>query len=375
MYIPPYNSNDFKTSDTGFHHDGLWIRPGIIQAVDSTTGLVDIEWLDHPGVRQAISITQPHQGMYQIPTPGAIVLVGFDQGFGAQILRYLPAGYAKQISDGTLYPQSLGELMLISYLKDPDRTQKFAVPSPTGTKFYMNNVGDIEMATAEGELWQMKNADSEIAQSSMNYTVSTEAGMLQFGLVKRPDLITTAGVPIESSFPGSSPNVLTEFRLRLLDKADANPDSAPEVNDPFIELTMGVKVDDGGNIVKTGSSHASTISRTPQEIIIQLKTKADQGFEFAVDREGNVTLRTRGNMKIDVGGDTHIDVGGNANVNVVGGIMVDAKSIRLAGDQSIVLSNFLSLFDSHFHTTPQGPSGPPNSPSTSVHVSTKVKVS
>lgn len=394
-HIPHYIPSNFGTPDTGFHNDGLWIRPGIIQGVDADTGLLDVEWMDHPGIRQGIAITQPHQGMFQIPTVGSIVLVGFDQGFGAQILRYLPAGYAAQVEDRDLYPLRPGEITLFSFqdTKGTVREKQFIVPTTTGTRFFMNNIGDIQMATALGEWWHMSNAESEIRQNSMNYTVSTEAGVMQFGLTRRlpesskseenvPSIITPNGQRLED-VGGLNPEGLTEFRLRLLETADTQQSAlndpnayVPAVNDPFIELTLGVKVDDDGDLVKTTAAQAKTTTGT-QDIIIQLKTRTDQGFEFTVDREGNVTLLVKGNIKIDVGGDTDLTVAGNVNANVNGDIVAEAKKIKLTGDKALVLADFLTSYDTHTHVSaaPGSPTAPPLVSSLPTHKSKKVTVS
>ena len=388
MYIPPYNPREFRTTDTGFHNDGLWIRPGIIQAINPETGLLDIEWLDHPGIRQEVAITQPHQGMFQLPTVGAVVLIGFDQGFAAQILRYLPAGYQEQVKDRILYPISTGELMLVSFQdsKEVVKEKKFTVPNPTGTRFFMNNVGDIEMATALGESWRMDNANSEISQNSMNYTVTTEAGVLQFGLIKRlPEgedtvqILTPDGTDITKLIPPAAPEGLTEFRLRVLEKADAqeivlDPTAfIPEIGTPLVELTLGVKVDDNSNIIKTTDAQATT-SGDAQEIIIQLKTKSDQGFEFTVDKEGNVTLISKGNMKVKIEKDSELIVEGNANINVTGDLTANAANIKLAGDSAVVLADFLAVYNSHTHGTSVGPTTIPAPQSTSIHKSKIGKV-
>ncbi len=391
--IPRYIPSNFADPATGFHNDGLWIRPGIVQAVDATTGLLDIEWLDHPGLRQGVAITQPHQGMFQIPTIGAIVLIGFDQGYGAQILRYLPAGYAEQSGD-EFNPMLPGEVNIFSYLDTVGtvREKQFIVPAPTGTRIFLNNIGDIQMATALGEWWRMDNAQSEIIQNSMNYTVSTEAGTLQFGLVRRipesakdketvPSIITPTGQRLED-VGGISTKGLTEFRLRLLETADTQQSSlsdpnayVPAVNDPFIELSLGIKVDDNGDLVKTTSDQAKTTTG-PQEIIIQLKTRADQGFEFTVDKEGNVTLTIQGNIKIKVDGDTDLTVGGNVTADIGGELVANADKIKLTGDKDIVLGDFLKTYDTHTH--PTAGTGPPSLPtklSNSSHTSKKVTVS
>jgi hypothetical protein len=243
-----------------------------------------------------------------------------------------------------IYP---GEKMLVSYLKDPggEKTSQFITPVPTGTYFYMSNVGDIYMETAEGDSWELNRSNNIIQQNSMNFRATTEAGVLDFGLVKREftegkSIISTAGNPLGSSGQ-STEEALTEFRLRILEKADANSLTEPEVDNPFIELTLGTKikkVSDGVfELDKTDSSHAQTSDGNSKEIMIQLKTKADQGFEFTVDKDGNLTVKVKGNVKFAISeGDFQIDID-------------DGHEMKLGGDngeQTLLGESFQKRFNS-----------------------------
>ena len=241
-----------------------------------------------------------------------------------------------------------GEKMLVSYLAKSEENgdNQFATPSPTGTYLYMSNVGDILMKTAEGDYWRLDRRSNIIQQNSMNYRTITEAGILDFGLVKRvstipekqtEDIISTAGSPLgENPAAADSENALTEFRLRILETADANAFTAPEVENPLIELTLGTKVTDVGEIEVTDNTHAITSDNEPKEIMIQLKTKADQGFEFTVDKEGNLTIKVKGNVKFAISeGDMQIDID-------------EGREIKLGGDngeQTLLGKSFQTRFN------------------------------
>lgn len=281
-----------------------------------------------------------------------------------------------------------GEKLLISYIKDLDnvKTSKFATPEPTGTYLHMNNTGDIYMETAEGDSWQLNRLDNSIIQNSMNFKNITEAGILDFGLIKRPfteegsSIVSVAGNPL--SHDDGEEEVLTEFRLRILETADANSLTAPEIDDPFIEFTLGTKVkkiEEGVfELDKTDDSHAQTSDNVPKEIMIQLKTKADQGFEFTVDKEGNLTVKTKGNVRVSTEGNANIDVEGNASVHVdkdvdvrADNMVFTANSIRIAGndkEQPVVLEEFLkNSYDTHKHWGNMGaPTSPPIEPSPKI---------
>ena len=365
----PFNSNDFSSHFVQKPRPGTYLRPAVIIFVDPTMGTVNVEWLDHPGVRQNVLLSPSGQGIFELPTVGSVVLVGFGIGFEAYILAYIPVGYRDLVGTSRENDQEIapsirkigaGEKMLVSYLAQSEKNpaNEFATPVTTGTYFHMSNVGDIFMATAEGDSWELNRSNNIIQQNSMNFQTTTEAGILDFGLVKREftdgeSIISVAGNPLDSS-----EEALTEFRLRISETADANSLTEPEIDNPFIELTLGTKIKESSDGVfeldKTDSSHAQTSDGTSKEIMIQLKTKADQGFEFTVDKEGNLTVKVKGNVKFAINeGDLRIDIDDGHKIELGGS----------SGEQSLLGESFQKSFNSlvdyinKLHYTP--PSGIP----------------
>lgn len=394
-----FNPKDFSSHFTLKPQPGTYLRPAVITSVNSAAGTVDIEWLDHPGVRQDVLLSPKGQGIFELPTVGSAVLVGFGIGFDAYILAYIPVGYrdlvgtprenAQEITPSIL-KLSAGEKMLISYLAKSEENvnNRFATPSPTGTYFYMSNVGDIFMKTAEGDYWKLDRLNNIIQQNSINYRAITEAGTLDFGLVKRvsadsekytEDIISAAGTPLgEGTGATGSENALTEFRLRIVETADVNILTAPEITTPLVEFTIGTKVTDDGEIEVTDKTHANTSDNVPKEIMMQLKTKADQGFEFTVDKEGNLTVKVDGNVRLDVTGNSDVTIGGNANITVTNDVQINAVNmtfkatdIKIAGnadEQPVVLETFLkTYYNNHTHIGNTGaPTGKPIIPAPMV---------
>ena len=366
-----FNLDEFTSLTDGYECSGWYLRPAVIKAVSKEVGTINIEWLDHPGVREELILPTSGQGVFELPTIGSPVLIGFDKGFNAYVVRHIPLGFRELIS--TIHPLDQGEKIILSYTKPiiQDEGNPFVAPKPTGTYFYMSNVGDISMATAEGDSWTLDRVANTIEQNSMNYRAMTEAGILDFGLVKRviggkKTILSSTGVPFGSTGGGvGNDEVLTEFRLRVLETADANILTPPEVDTPFIELTLGTKIKESREednktyeIEKTDSSHAVT----DKEIMIQLKTKADQGFEFTVDKSGNLTLKVLGDVRIDVTGNA--DLSAN-NMNL------KAEDIKIAGndnEQPVVLEKFLTQFyNQHTHLGNMGePTGIPLVPASKV---------
>jgi len=372
--VPYYNPHDFRNKFTLPHKPGADLRPAVITGVNPSLGTVNLEWLDHPGNRQNILLTTSGQGIFELPTVGSQVLVGFDNSYSAYIVRHMPVGYRDLVGterDGQAVPAEIrkifaGEKMLVSYSATPieDGPSPYGTPQLTGTYFYMSNVGDIFMTTAEGDSWKLDRIANTLVQDTMNYKAITEAGILDFGLTKRDidgnsRILSTAGVPLGGEGAGvGNEQALTEFRVRVLETADADPTTDPEVNDPLIDFTLGTKVSeriDGDNRSYSIATTDNTYAVEGNEIIIQLKTKADQGFEFTVDKEGNVTLKVRGNIRMNIEGDAQVNVDGDTELNS-NKTTLRADQIRIAGDnkeQPVVLKEFLSTYyNNHTHLVP-----------------------
>jgi hypothetical protein len=354
---------------------GAYLRPAVISAVNPATGAVTVDWLDYPGQRSNIPMYLSGQGIFEMPTVGAKVLVGFDKGFGAHIVRYIQPGYKTLINDSTIWAMKPGEKMLLSYLNDG--YTKESSPEPTGTYFYMNNTGNILMTNRNGDRWLLDTAENIIEQQSMNYKISTEAGILDFGLLKREineKLLIISNTPGASATPLTTGlSALTEFRLRLLETADADSTTASEVDDPYIELVLGTKVTN--DIVPIKVLTDTTYAVPFKEIMIQLKAKVDstsvnvssvassQGFEFTVDKAGNMTLKVSGDVRVDVVGKSDITVNGDANITAKN-ITMKADEIKIAGnkkEQPVVLKDFIvNSYNTHTHmsSAPATPTSP-----------------
>ncbi len=384
-----YKRNDYKSPFIGREGQNSYVRPAIILAVNVSAGTINVEWLDHPGSRADLPILHAGQGIFEMPTPGAVVLMGFDRSYQPYILRYIQPGYSALVNNATIWKIQPGEKMFVSYLPESlvAKEKQFALPVPTGTYLHLNNVGDIVMTTADGDYWQLNRRDQTIEQYSLNHTVRTEAGILDFGLIKRPfvegvKIISTAGKPLDD--PTAAQDALTEFRLRVLEIPDTNSETLPEIDNPFIELTLGTKLKETINsddtrqyeLAKTNSSYAGGANK---EIMIQLKTKADHGFEFTVDKSGNVTVKVKGNVKFDI-------TNGNMIFNVD-----SASKIHLGGEngeKALLGESFQKKFNAlvqyvnslHFTNTAgtptpcfRGPSAGSAQQSTTADLSDKVK--
>jgi hypothetical protein len=368
----PYNPSDFAPLSDPLSSPGIYLRYASVEQINPDNNTINIKWLDHPSGRDNLFLAHPGHGIFELPAPGAVVIVCFDAGYRPYIVGYLPVGYRDLVGtpryiNGKLFAPKdrirklkIGEKLLVSYLDNSQRKES-EIATTTGSEFFMSNTGDITMSNWAGEYWNFSAKKNIIEQQSLNSRIITEAGILDFGLIKRDFPMGVTPDSTISDYVGKSEDTipptlhrlipgepaLTEFKLCILETADTNPATAPEVDNPFIEITLGTKVKKIG----TGTVATYALDTTDQshavpdkEIMIQIKTKADQGFEFTVDKDGNLTVKVKHDVKFVIGGDSNIDVFGTATVN--------CKDIKLGGsgnEKAVVLSDFIGKFNTHTH--------------------------
>jgi hypothetical protein len=341
-----------------------FVRFAVITSVNEARGVVGVEWMDHPGGREDIIVSQAGFGSFEFPVPGALALIAMKRGDQPEIVRYIPVGYAKQVQVGESKQLHAGEKLWRSYAgSDTEPGKPYPVPAPTGSEIYMSNSGKIVFRDGTGDWWELDPNDNVIHQNSMTYQNTTEAGILDFGLVKRemptyPDptqnsemvLVTQNNTPILNGG-----KAFTEFRLRVLETADVDPTTPPEVDDPFVEVILGTKIQKTGSGLNTSYSPEETTdshAEPGKEICIQIRTKSTVGFEFTVDKEGNVTMSLASGKKLKVVADD-ILLGGGGN------------------EKAVVLSDFITnTYNVHGHP---GLNAPPTQQSIN-QVSKKVTV-
>lgn len=415
QFIPStYRPTDFRSPlVVAQERQNAYLRPAVVLSTNADNGTVNIEWLDHPGARADIPVLHAGQGLLELPTPGSVVLMGFDKAYQAYIVRYIQPGYRALVDNGTIWKMRPGEKMLVSYVNEPlvAKQRQYVAPSPTGTYLHLANTGNIFMTTADGDYWQIDRKEQTIEQYSLNQIVRTEAGILDFGLMKRQHtdglkIMSTGGSALND--PTGAQEALTEFRLRLLETADGNLETPPALDNPFIELVLGTKLNetlnaDGTKQYDLAATDATYAGGAGNEIMIQLRTKAEQGFEFTVDKAGNLTVKVTGNVKlavdqdsvvevgenftvnvdnnssININGDADISIGGDLTADVEGDVVFQADNINMGNgsslDKKVVLSSFLQKFNQHTHYGNTGaPTSVPISRATDNDLSQKTRI-
>lgn len=355
-----YDYNDLDKFG-GEVHDYTSLRIAYITHVDHSRGTVEIKWLDHPGSRSGVQINQSALGSWDFPVVGATVLIKMRNDV-PEILRYVPINYSSQVKSGHIVQLYPGEKLLMSYHGAPV-VQGNSLPQlvPTGTQIKMDNSGRIIMSTGMQDKFLIDPTDNIIEIDSMNHRISTEAGIIDFGITKRevPSSIDPSLKDTITVFKSGN-QAYTELRLRLLEASDNNPATAPEVDNPFIELTMGTALKRLGTIYVPDTVPVPD-SGTGNEIAISLKvnnkSNSSTVFLFRVDKSGNVKMEVDGHFTIK------------------------CDDIELGGDgleQQVVLKDFITtIYNSHAQIGNLGlPTGPPliPAPTTFPIVSQKVKV-
>ena len=355
----PFGGN--VLSATPFH------RLAVVSNVNAIKGTVNLKWLDHPGGRENVVISQAAFGSFEFPVPGAVVLIAMGQGDLPEIDRYIPIGYVKQVQEGDAKQLHPGEKLWRSYVgSDVEQGKQFPIPIPTGTEIFMSNSGKIVLRDGAGDWWELDPIDNIIHQNSMTYQVYTEAGVLDFGLVKRemptyPDPTENSEMVLVTRNNTSILNggrAFTEFRLRVLETADVDPTTAPEIDDPFVEVILGTKIKRQGSGLNTTYSPETTTNshaESGKEICIQIRTKNAIGFEFTVDKEGNVTMGMADGKKLKIKCDD-IVLGGGGN------------------EKTVLLSDHVNTYNTHTHLESGGGTTATPTQQSSGEISTKVKV-
>lgn len=350
-----YDFNDVSKFGGATQSDYETLRIAYITHVDSSRGTVDIKWLDHPGDRSGVQINQSALGTWDFPVVGSTVLIKMRNDI-PEIIRYIPLNYAKQVSAGhaeQLYP---GEKLLMSYQSAPVINGN-SLPQlvPTGTQIKMDNSGRIIMSTGSGDKFLIDPVDHLIEINSMDHKISTEAGILEFGVAERE--IPSTLDPTQKEKVTIFKNVLTgqaytEFHLRLLDVSDDNPLTPPEVDNPFIELILGTALKQEGDTFVPDRVPSSDPG-AGKEIAISLSVKdkttttSPVVFLFRVDKAGNVKMEVAGNCTLKC---NDIKLGGAGN----------EQPIVLKDFLSSVYNSFISLYNSHPHIGNLGlPTGSP----------------
>jgi hypothetical protein len=226
-------------------------RPAVITNVDTEQGVCSLNWLDNPGGRVNVLLTQGSWGEYNMPVQGAIVLVQFDKHEQARIVRYVNLNQAARQK-----PTSEGGYGDLPKLKPGEKFWE----SSGGAFIYMTSDGRILLSSPFDDTFEIDPNINLIKGKTVNWKIVNAAGNEYSGQVKRyiqegdtaTNKIITDNVPT-SKFPDGTP--LTEYNLIVNDKYQSDS--------PICKITIGSVVDNegkvkdkDGNVVNPNSSSA-----------------------------------------------------------------------------------------------------------------------
>ncbi len=310
------------------------LRFARITDVDTDKGVVGISWLDHPGGRVEVILSQPSWGFFTVPTVGSIVACGFDTVDRTTILRYIPIAYKARHGDpseGAFEPQDA--------LREVKEGEHF-LKSIAGAEVYMDVNGNIVLSSGAGSYWKITLEDL-IQQNSETWKVQNEAGTLTMGIVRRlyEDTDFTPVQVDNRIIKNGSDEAYVEYRLRVAETADASVGTASTPD--LVEITVGTLIDSEGNV---------TQSTNENNVTIDIRTKNDVGFQFRVDRDGQVEMTVKGGSEFTIDADkVKITQGGEEQAVVLSDFIDDHN-------------NFVSDFNQHGHVSaaPGVSTGPPS---------------
>jgi len=278
----------------------LNIRLGIVDSVDRESNTMEVTWLDSVSdSRKSIPISHPYVGRgWGVRVgiePGTVVAIGFGEGETPFVI-----GYWTNSAFETDDPETQPEIREDEFPFRRIREGEIILQSKLDSVIALNELGDVVLETADGNVIEIDNETDTILQKSAQNRVITEAGETIVGMVKRDrrtekqkkedaliSTLTVLGSDLDlysdiiggdnlnegSSFHPTDNRALTEYHSRILEYADSCLDAdlyesyeTPRRDEfgflmtkmgtnkyssenELIEIYMGTKVNDKGRIV------------------------------------------------------------------------------------------------------------------------------
>lgn len=291
------------------------LRPAVVDAVNSVKGTVSLSWLDNPGGRVDVPITQSDWGVWCFPVPGTVVLVGFGIGDEAFITRVMPVKYVSQVSRQQTRKIFPGEKLL---------------QSSGGSEIYMTAGGNIRLSDAFGQIWEMSRDSAASLFKADTVDFHTGGGALRFGTVRREttgsrsSVAITRAVTVDGRTLDAGGVALSELRVSVTESEDDALGSVDDITSPIVNVTLGTKV---------SSSGSKETSDEDAEICLEIETTAGSGCKIEIDKAGNMKIEAGGKLKLECG---DIEVGDS--------------TMRALVDERIVNS-----YNTHTHASPGAP--------------------
>ncbi len=243
-------------------------RIGVVQQVDPIKGTCVVKWLDHPGLRYDVYITQATSKEWYIPEKGSVVLVEFDSYDRARIVRYMNIGQITR----TLQSKSLPKF------KEGERMWEVG-----GTYLHMKRNGDVIISTLSQGILTIENSTGTFKSEFVNLKNITDAGIQYFGIMQRmvPD---GNGFGQITNITNDFGDIYSEYRLQIVEVSNGALGMGG-ISNPIIDIALGTYADSNGIVTaKNGVVSPSTSKQMTINITL------NNGCSIILDKEGRMSL-------------------------------------------------------------------------------------
>jgi hypothetical protein len=310
------------------------LRIAQINTVNVEAGSCTIHWLDSGGGRVNVALSEGSWGEYNVPVPGAIVLVLCDIHDQAKIVRY---ANLNQFFDQKSIAS--GGTNLVQKLQAGDKFWH----SSGNAYLYLNSVGRVVLADAEGDMLEI-DADANLFKvTTVNWKVVSNAGAEYLGDVKRPGVTgpldtVTDNMPTPT-FPTGTP--LEEYTLTV---NDFNPDYKTG-GVTTINVNLGTYVDAAGLVLNKQGIPTAASSPDALAVKIVVNTPNPTGkTTITIDKQGHVEVSAA--QIVLTSPDIRLGTEFATQSGVLGTTLVS------------LLTKLINLFNTHSHASPGDPPAP-----------------
>lgn len=248
------------------------LRIGIIRGVDAERGVCTIEWVDKPGMRTDVLLTQSHPKEFIIPEKDSYAIIGFDVKDQARILRYINLGQESRIKNSHTLPK----------LQPGEKYWECG-----GSYLRLKRNGDVLITTQTEGYLLLENSSNTLKSETVNWQVISDGGQLYTGVIKR--FITGVdGSKSQVMIENILGETLTELKLKIFETSD-NQVGISSSTDPFAEIVIGTDVNNDGKILDR-KREENNFGYT-KEVGVRVTLK--NGVEFTIDKEGVVNFSAK----------------------------------------------------------------------------------
>lgn len=272
-----------------------YLRKGVITSVDAKKGTCTLQWLDSPGIRDSVRLTQNSSGEYLIPDIGAVAIVGLDNYKQAHILRFEPVSISRRIRKKE---EKNTEGIEGEYtLPDLQPGEKYW-ETQTGKQFiHLTNEGDFLFQTLLGGSFELQNAAGVFRTRTPGHHVIADGVEEYAGKAVRiqykPELGGYVSSPVTTDLTNSK--VYSEYSLKVTETAGEqvlDPTTRlARYRKPLVAITAGNVIDKQGNVLdKTGASE--TVKLYPEKGVAY-QIVLDNGAAIFIDKEGCLSIQAK----------------------------------------------------------------------------------